>query len=215
MSAGRIHVYLVDPFADWEAGLLMAELKTGRHFSGLGFTPGEGFEVVTVSTDGRPVTSMGGLQVTANTAAAEVQPDESQLLVLVGGAWQGPAHRTIVGRAADFLAAGVPVAAICGGSEALAGAGLLNDRTHTSNNLDLLRHSFPGYAGEASYQPGPVVTDGDLITATGVAPVEFAEAVLKRLGVMTDETLAAWTDLYTHHRDADYFRLMASLPKVH
>ncbi len=216
MTAGRVYVYVLDTFADWEAGLLMAELRTGRHFSAPGFTPGEGFDVLTVSANGERVTSMGGLKVSPDLAAADVTPEGTDLLILVGGGgWTNPEHRTILGKAADFLSAGVPVAAICGGSEALAGAGLLNNRPHTSNNLDLLKHSFPNYTGEAWYQHVPVCADRDLITATGAVPIEFTCAVLQRLGVMRDDTLGALQDLYTRHGDEDFFRLMRTLPDAH
>ena len=73
-----------------------------------------------------------------------------------------------------FLAAGVPVAAICGATFGLAIEGLLDDRAHTSNAPEYLEYS--GYRGGDRYVDEPAVVDGDLITASGVAPVHFAQA---------------------------------------
>lgn len=93
-----------------------------------------------------------------------------------------------------FLEAGVPVAAICGATAGLAREGLLDDRDHTSSAPEYL--AATGYAGAARYQDAPAVTDGDLITASPVAPVEFAREVLARLGVYEPKVLHAWNRLF-------------------
>jgi transcriptional regulator GlxA family with amidase domain len=105
------------------------------------------------------------------------------------------------------------VAAICGATVALASAGFLNNRPHTSNDLDYLKATCPAYQGEAHYRHEPAVTDGDLITATGVAPLEFAYHILKQLDVCTADTLDAWYKLYVTHEPRYFFQLMQSLPQ--
>jgi hypothetical protein len=55
------------------------------------------------------------------------------------------------------------------------------------------------------------VTDGNLITASGLAPVEFAFHVFKKLGVMTPETLSAWHRLFTTRKAEFFYALMKSL----
>jgi putative intracellular protease/amidase len=80
-----------------------------------------------------------------------------------------------------FLDAGVPVAAACGATFGLAVAGLLDNRAHTSNAAEYLAAS--GYGGGDRFRDEPAVVDGALITASGVAPVHFARAILDRLGV--------------------------------
>ena len=108
--------------------------------------------------------------------------------------------------AARFLAAGTPVAAICGATGGLAAAGLLDERPHTSNAREFLEAT--GYAGAAHYVDAPAVTDGLLITATAVAPVEFAREVLARLDVYEPATLDAWYQLYGERDPAGYHVLV-------
>ena len=56
-----------------------------------------------------------------------------------------------------------------------------------------------------------VVTDGNLITATGLAALEFSYEVFKKTDVIKPETLEAWYQL-NKTRDVKYFyALMDSL----
>jgi hypothetical protein len=54
------------------------------------------------------------------------------------------------------------------------------------------------------------VTDGDLITASPVAPVEFARAIFARLGMYEPGTLASWYKLYGDQDAAGFHELMAA-----
>ncbi len=47
----------------------------------------------------------------------------------------------------------------------------------------------PEYTGENFYLNQPAVTDDNLITASGITPLEFSYEVLKRINVMKAETL--------------------------
>ena len=88
----------------------------------------------------------------------------------------------------------MPVAAICGATFGLARAGLLDERRHTSNAREYLAPS--GYRGAALYRDEPAVTDRDLITASGVMPVDFARAIFARLEVFPPKVLDAWYGLH-------------------
>ena len=55
-----------------------------------------------------------------------------------------------------------------------------------------------------------MVTDGDLITASPVAPVEFAQAVFARLGLYEPGVLASWYKLYGHQDAEGFHELMAA-----
>jgi hypothetical protein len=65
----------------------------------------------------------------------------------------------------------------------------------------------PNYKGEALYQDEPAFTDGDLITASPTAPVDFAYHIFTRLGVYTKDTLEAWYRLYKHGDASAFFAL--------
>jgi hypothetical protein len=55
----------------------------------------------------------------------------------------------------------------------------------------------------------PAVVDGDLITASGVAPVHFARAIFERLALYTAEVAASWFKLYGDRDPAGFYELMA------
>nr|HMQ54363.1 DJ-1/PfpI family protein [Anaerolineae bacterium] len=97
-------------------------------------------------------------------------------------------------KAKEFLAAGVPVAAICAATAGLARIGLLDDKRHTSNAAEYLQAT--GYQGAALYQNEPAVTDGQLITAAGTAPLEFAYQIFNKLALYSPEMLEAWYGLF-------------------
>ena len=109
--------------------------------------------------------------------------------------------------AASFVSAGTPVAAICGATFALAAAGMLDERTHTSNAAEFLGYS--GYAGGDYYVDRPAVTADELITASGTAPVDFAREILAKLEVYTPDVLSSWFKLYGQSDPAGFYELMA------
>jgi putative intracellular protease/amidase len=152
---------------------------------------------------------MGGLRITPDIALDELRPEASAMLILAGGdRWDQDSMAGFRAAARRFLAAGVPVTAICGATYGLALEGLLDDRAHTSNAAGYLAAS--GYAGGGRYVAEPVVTDGDLITASATAPVHFASAIFARLGLYEPEVAASWFKLYGDRDPAGYFELMSA-----
>lgn len=200
-----IHVAVYDTYADWETGHTTAHLTQ------------RGYEVRTVAiTAGQPVTTMGGLRIQPDLALSELRPEDSSLLILTGaGLWDaGDELAPFAAKAGEFLAAGIPVAAICGATAGLARAGLLDGRTHTSAAPFYL-DGQPGYGGSAHYTEADAVTDGDLITAGPTEPVAFAREVFARLGTYEPEAVDAWYRLF-HDSDATaYPILMAATEPPH
>ena len=193
------HVALYDSLADWEVGHLLVELRTGR------FT-GTRFNVVTVAEQAGPITTMGGVRALPDTTLAELDPAGSSLLVLPGAdLWDEGGGAAFADAARRFLAAGVPVAAICGATAGLARAGLLDERRHTSAAAEYL--AATGYAGGDHYVDARAVIDGDLITAGPQSPVQFARASLERLGLASDEVLDAYEALFDR-ADASAFGVL-------
>jgi hypothetical protein len=74
-----------------------------------------------------------------------------------------------------------------------------------------LDEACPSYRGEAFYKQEPAVTDGNLITGNGVAPLDFSFHILKKLEVMTPPALEAWFDLFRTHRPESFFALMKAV----
>jgi putative intracellular protease/amidase len=194
------HVAIYDTLADYEVGHLLAELRTGR-------ITGTPFEVVTVAESHDPVTTMGGVRIVPDALLADLDPADSDLLVLPGAEmWDAGGGEPFAVAAGRFLDAGVPVAAICGATAGLARAGLLDDRKHTSAAAEYL--AATGYAGGDRYVDERAVVDGDLVTAGPQSPVQFARATLGRLGLASRETLDAYEGVYHRGDPAAFPALM-------
>lgn len=199
LSMRTAHIAVYDTLADWETGHLLAELRTGR-FTG---TP---FEIVTVAESAEPVTTMGGIRILPDMLLADLDPADSDLLVLAGAEiWDEGGGEAFAAAAARFLDAGVPVAAICGATAGLARAGLLDDRDHTSAAAEYLAPT--GYAGGDRYIDARAVIGGDLVTAGPQSPVQFARAVLERLGLASQRTLDAYEAVF-HRGDPAGFPVL-------
>jgi putative intracellular protease/amidase len=200
----NLDLALLDTMADWEVGYLTAYTSRTEHQH-----DPDAVRLRTVGLTREPVHTVGGLTVVPAATIDELDPAESAMLVLPGAdTWAEPAQQAWLEQARRFLDAGVPVAAICGATYALAAAGFLDDRPHTGPDRDFLAST--GYAGTAHYVDELVVTDGDLITANPVAPVEFARAVFARLGLYRPEVLASWYKLYGDQDPQGFFELMAA-----
>jgi putative intracellular protease/amidase len=173
------------------------------------------FNVKTVGLNKDSVTTMGGIRILPDMTVADINAEEAGLMVLPGGnTWLEPIHEPIFPVIRAFLDKKIPVAAICGATIGLAANGLLEDRSHTSNDLGYLKMCVPTYRGEARYVHEPAVCDRDLITASGVAPLEFAREILMKLDVMAPATIDAWYRLYRTYEATHFFALMQSLPKA-
>lgn len=182
------HLAVYDTFNDSEVGHLLVELRTGRFTS-------EPLNVVAVAESPEPILTMGGLRIVPDAVLGDLEPSDSDLLILPGGdLWDiggGEAFAAVVAR---FLTAGIPVAAICGATAGLARAGLLDEREHTSAAPEYL--AATGYTGGHLYREQRAVISGDLITAGPQSPVHFARATLERLGLAPQRILDAYEGLF-------------------
>jgi putative intracellular protease/amidase len=208
MKNNVVYLYVFDTMADWEIGYLTAELNSGRYFK-KSLAP---LKIVTAGLNKTPVTTMGGLTILPDIEIGACNIEDAAALILPGGeTWLETVHEPVLSLAEQFLEKGVLVAAICGATTGLAKAELLDARSHTSNDLNYLKMVCPTYVGAAHYIYEPAVTEGNLITAAGVAPLEFTAHVLRALGVFSEETLDAWYHLFKTHEPEHYFALMASI----
>ena len=202
-TPATVHMAVYDGLADWEVGFATAHINSEAWQR----EPGR-YTVVTVGESRQPVTTMGGATITPDVTLDEVGADNTALLILPGAdAWMQGGNGAFLDKARELLDAGTPVAAICGATVGLATAGLLDDRRHTSNAAEAL--SWTGYAGADRYVDEPAVTDGNVVTASGVRPVEFAREVLALLDVYEPDVLASWYKLYGEHDASGYAELTA------
>ncbi|TDD58650.1 glutamine amidotransferase [Kribbella antibiotica] len=198
-----VHLAVYDTLADWEVGFVSAHINNGLWHQ----APGR-FKMQTVSAALEPVTTMGGLRVLPDSLLAELRPEDSAMLILPGNdLWPTEAYAPYVEKAREFLDAGVPVAAICGATGALALAGLLDDREHTSSAAAFL--DSLGYQGGHLYKEERAVTDRGLITAGAQAPVEFARAIFAELEIYKAPVLDSLYKLYGDQDPAGFYELMS------
>lgn len=175
MKISKVYLYVFNTMSDWEYGYLIAELNSGRYFKN-GLDP---INVITVGVNKEIVKTMGGLHIVPDTTIDKCMLERNDLLILPGGTnWSDQVHHPIKACVDKALDKGTVIAAICGAVEGLANNGHLNTRKHTSNNLEYTKMTCPNYKGEEFFEKKMVVSDENLITASGIAPLEFAREVL-------------------------------------
>jgi putative intracellular protease/amidase len=207
MKQQDVHLFVFDGLSDWEAGYAVAGINNPQ-FQQL---PGR-YQVRTVAPEKTSVLTMGGIRIVPDLALDALCPGDSAMLILPGGvAWEEGRHGQAVETARVFLESDVPVAAICGATMALARAGLLDDRRHTSNAREYL--AATQYDGAELYEDAFAVTDGNLITASGVAPLDFALHIFRRLDLYTPPVLDAWYGLFKTGRP-EYFAALLEATKT-
>ena len=186
-----VHLLVVDGFADWEPAHAVAELRRHGHYR---------VESVGLTTD--PVESMGGMRVLPSTTVTAMDPADVAVFILPGGdRWErAPIEPALQVAVARLDAAGVPIAAICGATVAICRMGLVRGRRHTSNGLAYLRSHVADYADATSYVDAPAVRDRGLITASGLADVEFARELFEELGVLSESDRALWASMFRSGR---------------
>lgn len=189
MSDPAVHVLVFDGFADWEPSYALAQI---RH-TGAG-------QVVAVGLTQHPVRSMGGLSVVPDVTVEQVAPEQVRIIILPGGdQWESTSmDPRLLELLERCMAAGTPVAAICGATVGVAKAGLLQGRAHTSNGLEYLKAQVPDYISENDYVDQLAVRDRGLITASGLGAVEFAREIFAELGVFPEGELELWYRLFKY-----------------
>jgi putative intracellular protease/amidase len=191
MTGKAVHFFAVPGFADWEAAHALAELRRHGHY-----------EVQVVGLSRQPVQSMGGVIVQPTCSLEEVDATHVAVFIVPGGdRWeQQPLARAVADALTALDDSRVPIAAICAATTAIVRAGLIRGRRHTSNGLEYLKKQVPDYTDEALYSDAPAVRDGGLITASGLADVEFAQEIMAELAVLSEEVRAYWTMLFRSGR---------------
>jgi putative intracellular protease/amidase len=183
--------YLVfDGLADWEAALALAEINKSERYT-----------TTAVGLTSEPVVTAAGLRIQPDGSLDTLDDERAAAFVVPGGDFweQEDGDKAVVEEMRRLHAAGVLVAAICGGTLVAARAGLLENRRHTSNMPGYIEQFVPGYNGNSSYVSEEMaVMEDRLITASGVGGVEFARELLRALQVYDEDELESWFGLFKH-----------------
>ena len=182
----KLFVFLFNGYSDWEIAYLSPEIyKDAR------------FDLIYCSMDGKSIRSMGGLQVQPDLSISEIPTDDIDMLILPGGtAWERGENHELDDLAKAVYKKHKPIAAICAATSYLAQLGFLNDLKHTSNDLNYLKGIATQYCGEQHYVNSWAVTDNNIITANGVAPIEFAREIFKKIALYEAADLEKWFQLF-------------------
>jgi putative intracellular protease/amidase len=179
-------ILLRNGYADWEAASALAELR--RSF---------GFSVQAIGLTSEPIISMGGLRLLPDIALSDFVLESAAILILPGGdAWIEGEVAEISEAVNAMVASGRPVAAICAATLALAHAGLLDDREHTSNGKGFIERYAFNYRGQGMYRSAPAVSDRLVVTANGLAPFAFAAEIFRTLAPERKRDIEAYENLY-------------------
>jgi putative intracellular protease/amidase len=204
----KVYLYLLNTLSDWEIGYLTAELNTGRFFKEKNIP----ISIIKLSNTLEPKKTMGGFEIKPDELIENVAFKAKDILILPGAdTWIDAKNEKILKMIENLLAQNVTIAAICGATIALANIGVLNCRQHTSNDKDYLKAVCPKYSGSSFYENKPAVTDNNLITASGLAPLEFSYEVFLKSGLFKKETLEAWYNLHSTKNPKYFSDLMASI----
>ena len=178
-------VVLLQPgAADWEMGHILPFLR--EHLK---------FDVWTATPDGRAIRTIGGLELDPDGIYDTADIAGAELVLLIGSSnWKTFDDDSLYQRLRARVAAGRVTGAICAGTLALARAGLLKDRPHTSNGRGWLAEHAAGYEGDAHYVDVPhAVSDGVVVTAAGTAPISFAIACAEAVCGEREEIAGFWS----------------------
>jgi len=189
----KAYLLIFDGLADWEPALAICELNEESSFKQTRY------DVVTVGFNNQAIVSMGGLKILPEITLADVRPENTAIFIVPGGTrWELEPDGPITDVLLTLHQHGVPIAATCGATLAIARAGLLRGIRHTSNALDYLSEQVPDYKEQSLYLDQLAVSDRNIITASGVGQTEFAYEIVKLLGIYNHQNLAIWFDLYNH-----------------
>lgn len=182
----KICVFLFNGYSDWEISYLTPEINKS-----------EQFDLVYFSETGNEVTSMGGIQVNPTISLKELNFEEVDLLILPGGtAWEKREITTIGNLVTGLFENEKTIAAICGATFYLGQLGILDNLKHTSNDLSYLKAVVSEYNGQENYQNKLAVTDKNIITANGIAPIEFATEIFREIKLKPETEIEKWFQLF-------------------
>jgi thiJ/pfpI family protein len=184
---------ILDEFADWEAAFLSSALNdkniTKNYITNF------------ASIDKNLKKSMGNLKVLPDLTLEEIDENDVDGLVLIGGrTWRSQTEETnskIVELVKKFKNnSDKVVGAICDAAYFLATNGLLNDRKHTVNSFDEIKDNL-NYTNAKNFVEMESVIDGNLVTAKGDSSIHFAKNVMIALGDIPEKNVNLFFDIYT------------------
>jgi putative intracellular protease/amidase len=174
----KSYVLLYDGFVQFEIVLSLLLLKDKS-------------EIHSFTVDERVVPSHEKLKTVADLTVDDIAPDDVDLLIIPGGEPGGYKEREDVNNLIQEIhKRGKPIAAICGGPEFLANAGILKDKRITHGHDE--EYALKVFT-DCTLVDEDVVIDGNIITARGQAYAEFAVEIYRQMDLFESEEEAEET----------------------
>ncbi|WZL80224.1 DJ-1/PfpI family protein [Vallitaleaceae bacterium 9-2] len=176
----RICLYIYDEMADFEVSLLVHVLKRDL-----------GYEVITLSEKLEAVNSASGMQFTPHMKISDIQLEDVVGVIIPGG-WMTGISNELISFIRRLNSDNKLIASICAAPWIVAKADVLNGIRYTTSITawdDEKRKRFcidDPFEWE-NYLDERVVCDKNIITAKGIAFVDFAVEVLAYLGEFNSE----------------------------
>lgn len=189
---------ILERWADWE----LAYISSAVNMLG-----GGKFENKTVSLTKNAVTSIGGVKCLPDYDLQSAPSDFDALILIGGMSWRNENAMQIKPLADDCIKGNKVLGAICDACRFLGSVGALNGARHTANDLNELKQ-YAAYTNGQGFIHRQAVSDNNIITANGTAPLEFAREILKALSVASDGQIEGW---YNFHKLGFY---NAPMPKM-
>ncbi|GKU25120.1 DJ-1/PfpI family protein [Clostridium folliculivorans] len=165
---GKILVFIFDGMTDYEITFI-------THILGAG----EGKEIITIAYEDKIIKSRSGFLYKPKALVKDVLNEEVEGLIICGG-WYGDTRRELIKLINNLHSKGKLIAGICGaGTIFLAKAGILDNVKYTTPAVEWTEKHIEVF-GEKDPFPREnlvkkrVVRDGNIITAQGIAFIDFA-----------------------------------------
>jgi putative intracellular protease/amidase len=182
------YLLIFDGLADWEPAHALCEInKSGK------------FDVATAGFSRAPISTMAGLKLKPDVTIDDLNPATASILILPGGdMWEKKSDEKLKALLRRLHEESVPIAAICGATLEIARAGLTHGVRHTSNAREYLQAMVPDYKDGDWYVDQLAIADKGIITASGLASVEFAREVIKQLHLYSEADTQIWFEMFKH-----------------
>lgn len=175
-----IYVFIYNDMADFEISLLVHMLGADCDKN-----------IITLAYDRHPIRSKSGLVYIPERRIKDVVHRDAKGLIIPGG-WNGEIRPELIELIRNLDAKKRFLCAICAGPRFLAKAGVLEGISYTTSIAEWTPERVENFKEEdpfprETFLKERVVRDGHIITAIGMAFLDFAIEVCDALDLFTDE----------------------------
>lgn len=178
---GKILVFIYDNMADFEMTFATYILGTD-----------EKIEIIPISIEDKTVRSLAGLEYKPKKLVKDMLGEEVEGIIFPGG-WYQEVEEELIKLVKDLYNQNKLVAAICAAPRFLAKAGILNEVKYTTSIKEWTDAHRERFKDESDPYPrenfiqSRVVKDRNVITADGIAFIDFGIEIADYFNIFTNE----------------------------